>query len=288
MTLSGRADSVDRQARWEIEPRGEHRPEGVIVDHSDLAQSLTDAGGAINASSSFDGALEAVARLAATVVPDIDHVGVMLSGRRGRVRGEVATDALARELDSLQIAGRHGPGLCALDEARVVVVQRLEHEHRWPGFTVAAAQLGVRSQVAVRLDVDAKTHGAINLYCTSRESLPQETVRAAWLYGTHAGWALRHARLRQHLEAVLDSHHLVGLACGVVMQRYRMDQEQAFSFVVRLSQTKNVKLRELARDLVDRAERDYEAPTSDAEAVGGGTPHPALARLLAAGGRGST
>jgi hypothetical protein len=229
------------------------------VNNPDLALSLTDAGGAINASPTFDGAVESVARLAPTVVPDIEHVGVIMTGRRGRIRAEVATDVLARDLDRLQIEQRHGPGVCAMEQTGVVVVERLQHEQRWPAFTVIAAQRGVRSQLALRLDVDVKTHGAINLYCTSRESFPQETVRAAWLYGIHAGWALRNARLRQHLEAALDSRHLIGLACGLVMQRYRVDHGQAFSFLVRVSQTRNVKTRELARDLVGRAEKDYVA-----------------------------
>jgi hypothetical protein len=84
-----------------------------IVDNTDLALSLTDAAGAINASPTFEGALKTVARLASTVVPDIDHVGVMLTGRRGRIRGEVATGALARDLDRLQIASRAMGRACA-------------------------------------------------------------------------------------------------------------------------------------------------------------------------------
>jgi hypothetical protein len=113
--------------------------------------------------------------------------------------------------------------------------------------------------------VDAKTHGALNLYCSSRESLPQETVRAAWLYGIHAGWGLRHARLRQNLDAVLDSRQLIGQACGLLMQRYRVSHGQALSFIVRVSQTRNVKTREIARELVEQAENEYLAalPNTD-------------------------
>jgi hypothetical protein len=62
-----------------------------------------------------------------------------------------------------------------------------------------------------------------------------------------------------HLEAVLDSRHVIGLACGLVMERYRVDQGQAFAFIVQASQVRNVKLRELARDLVGHAEKDYVA-----------------------------
>ncbi len=265
MTPTERTGNVygEELTRDRLSPRwigtGSRNGQEDIVDNPDLALSLTDAGGTINASRTFDGALETVARLAPTVVPDIDHVGVMLTGRRGRITAEVATDVLARDLDRLQIEQRHGPGLCAMEQHRVVVVERLQHEQRWPEFTVVAAERGVRSQLALQLDVDVKTHGAMNLYCTSRESFPRETIWAAWLYGIHAGWALRHVRLRQHLEAVLDSRHLIGLACGLVMQRYGVDHGQAFSFIVRVSQARNVKMRELARDLVDRAEKDYVA-----------------------------
>jgi hypothetical protein len=43
------------------------------------------------------------------------------------------------------------------------------------------------------------------------------------------------------------------------MERYRVDQGQAFAFIVQASQVRNVKLRELARDLVGHAEKDYVA-----------------------------
>jgi hypothetical protein len=269
MTPTAPAESVDGEqaaiaARGGLGTSSRNGREG-IVDNPDLALSLTDAGGAITANPTFEGALETVACLAPTVVPHIDHVGVMLTGRRGRIRGVVATDALARDLDQLQIEQRHGPGLWAMEQTRVVIVERVQHEQRWPEFTVIAAERGVRSQLALRLDVDAKTHGALNLYCTSRESVAQETVRAAWLYGIHAGWALRHARLRQHLDAVLDSRELIGQACGLVMQRFRVDHGQALSFIVRVSQSRNVKMRELARDLVEHAEKEYLAALQDTD-----------------------
>lgn len=222
---------------------------------SDLARALTDVGETINACPTFDEAVQAVARLARSVVPDIDHAGVMLAGRRGRIRVEVATDALAGDLDQLQIAHRRGPGPCAMEHGRIMIVDRIQNERRWPEYTRAAAAHGVRSQLALRLDVDERTHGAINLYCTSRESLPQQSLRAAWLYATHAGWALGHVRLRQNLEAVLDSRHVIGTACGLVMQRYRLDHDNALAYLTRVSQARNVKLRELALDLVDRVEK---------------------------------
>jgi hypothetical protein len=111
--------------------------------------------------------------------------------------------------------------------------------------------------------VDAKSHGALTLYCTSRESVPQETVWAAWLYGIHAGWALRHARVRQNLAEVLDSRDLIDPACGLLMQRFRVDRGRALSLMARVSQTRNVKMRELARDLVERAEEEYLAAPPD-------------------------
>ena len=42
----------------------------------------------------------------------------------------------------------------------------------------------------------------------------------------------------------------IGQALGIVMERYGIDEDRAFQFMVRVSQDSNVKVREVAADIV--------------------------------------
>jgi AmiR/NasT family two-component response regulator len=50
---------------------------------------------------------------------------------------------------------------------------------------------------------------------------------------------------------------VIGQAIGLVMARYRINEERAFQFLVRASSTSNTKLRDIAREVVREADREY-------------------------------
>ena len=52
------------------------------------------------------------------------------------------------------------------------------------------------------------------------------------------------------LRAALESRHTIGLAQGILMARHTLTVSQAFDYLRRRSQSDNVKLREIAVDLV--------------------------------------
>jgi len=55
----------------------------------------------------------------------------------------------------------------------------------------------------------------------------------------------------QQLEQGLESRTVIGKALGICIERYGISEEQAFQFLVRISQDQNVKLRDVAARLVD-------------------------------------
>ncbi|HEY5979776.1 MAG TPA: ANTAR domain-containing protein [Microlunatus sp.] len=73
-----------------------------------------------------------------------------------------------------------------------------------------------------------------------------------------------------HLEVALESQRLIGIAIGLVAQRAGCSSDDAWLHLVRLSQDLNIKVREIARILVDA--RNGRAAPADA---------PTLARLSA-------
>ena len=51
----------------------------------------------------------------------------------------------------------------------------------------------------------------------------------------------------------LQSSRTIGKAIGLVMERFDLDDHEAFTYLVSLSQRSNIKLRDLATHLVETA-----------------------------------
>ena len=117
-----------------------------------------------------------------------------------------------------------------------------------------AVALGLRSQLAVRLYLDETgAMGGLNLYSTTSDDVDPDTEDVADLFATHAAIALGHAREREALNQALQSRTTIGQAIGILMERYSMNDDRAFAFLVRASSHSNLKLRDIAQELVDQA-----------------------------------
>ena len=62
------------------------------------------------------------------------------------------------------------------------------------------------------------------------------------------------------LRAALETRHMIGLAQGILMTRHTLTVAQAFDYLRRLSQSGNVKLREIAVDLVAELDATHRTP----------------------------
>lgn len=195
-----------------------------------------------------------VVRRAVEVVPAADHGGITLRQRRGRAETVAATDDLVVEVDSAQYALREGPCLDAAFETESCVVHDLHAEERWPRWSRVALDHGLRSALAIRLHAEDRTLGALNLYAERPGAFDRDTVDTALVFASHAAEALNKARLVSNLEAALESRHLIGMAQGVLAVRYDVPYEAAFTVLQRYSNDHNIKLREVARMVLDSRE----------------------------------
>jgi hypothetical protein len=199
-----------------------------------------------------DRALETVVHAAGNRVPGMEHVSVLQVDARGALRTRAATSDLARELDRLQHRLGEGPAF-GLDGARLVSVPQLGDDPRWRRYAAAAAAVGVRAQLTVRVVVDDRgTVTGLTLFSTVNADIHPDAEPVAELFAGHAAAALGHDRERGGLTEALRTRELVGQATGILADRYEMTQERAFAFLVRAASQSNMLLRELAQELVDR------------------------------------
>jgi GAF domain-containing protein len=105
----------------------------------------------------------------------------------------------------------------------------------------------------MKLYLDQDTLGGLNFYSTTSDEVSDDAQALARLFATHAAIALGHAQEREHLTQGLQTRRTIGQAIGILMERYHINEDRAFAFLVRASSHANMKLRDVAQELVAQA-----------------------------------
>jgi GAF domain-containing protein len=216
----------------------------------DVAAVLATAARDLEDPQDLDSTLEAIITVARDSMPEVDHVGISVAYRDGRVETKAMTDEVVGALDRLQYELGEGPCLHAMECGKTVTVRHARHEQRWPGFIAGAVRLGLRSQIGVRLNVGTHTLGALNMYSFTADEISAETEQLAELFAAHVALALGHSQRLEHLNAALASRKVIGLALGILMERFGIDEDRAFAYLTRVSATTETKLRDVAASVV--------------------------------------
>ena len=91
----------------------------------------------------------------------------------------------------------------------------------------------------------------MNIYSRRADAFDDAAEAVGAVLAAHASVALATARERAQLEEALRSLDLIGQAKGILMARGNIDEDRAFDILRQASPRMNVKLREVARRVVD-------------------------------------
>src|SRR3954454_24900666 len=229
----------------------------VARSPGEVASALAAAAKAINSPRTLQETLDAIVHAARESVPGFEHVGISISHRGGRIETVAGTDELVWTLDQLQYDLGQGPCVDSLRSEPIVVVEHAPQDTRWPEYLARAVELGLRAQLGLRLYNDEETLGGLNLYSTVSETVGDESRQMAELLASHAAIALGRARYEHQLNEAIASRKVVGQAMGIVMERYGINEDRAFDFLVRASSTSNTKLRDVAQEVVDSTNQKH-------------------------------
>ena len=213
--------------------------------------------------------LHELAVLSTRVVAEGLSCGMTLR-QRGRPPAAVAcTDSVAAQADNIQYRLGDGPCLYAMHHARVVRIDDFTAHDRWPRFSVRAAELGIRSCLAVPLVADGEPAGVLTLYARRPRAFgPAEVARAEQFAGHASGaltLALRMASchdLNDQLRTSLVSRAVIDQALGVIMATERCPQDRALAVLKTVSQNTNVKIRDLAATIVTSVSGEPPRPSA--------------------------
>ncbi len=201
----------------------------------------------------LDETLQRIVDLAADYLEPCDGV-TMTVYRGGKPITPASTDAAARDADLAQYRTDEGPCLTALRDHHVIVIKDIETDDRWPLWRAEVSELGWSSMMGVRLFLGEDTMGALNLYSRTADAFDGHHQALAQVFASHASVAMKAAISEQGLHRALATRDFIGQAKGVLMERRRLSGEEAFATLRRLSSRHNIKLRDLARQIVETGE----------------------------------
>lgn len=199
--------------------------------------------------------LNTIVELAVGTLPGCDSCGVTLR-HDGKMLTAAASDEYTLEIDKIQYETDEGPCVEALRTGEFRQIEAISEETKWPDFCSGASVKGFGSNLSFPLKSDGWA-GALNVYATSERAFDARSIAIAEIYATQATIALRNAQiyaaaraLAGQLDEALLSRDVIGQAKGILMERERTSDDQAFAMLVSISQNENIKLREVAERLV--------------------------------------
>lgn len=197
---------------------------------------------------------QAVCDAAVLLVDGCHHASIMLD-QRGRVTTIAATDDVARHIDQLESETREGPCLDAIHEEAAQLDADLTTASTWPALRErVVTETPVRGMAGFRLVVDDRKVGALNLFSDLPDGLTERSVDQAAVLAAFTSVALIAASHREQARTLregLASNREIGKAIGLMMAFHRVDDQQAFDILRKASQEMNLKLSEVAGQIVE-------------------------------------
>jgi GAF domain-containing protein len=194
--------------------------------------------------------LESAVRLACELVEGCDVAGISIV-HKDKIETPYATDEVLRLIDEEQFALNQGPCLDALRDLETVTSTDLATDPRWPVWGPKMAdQAGVRSVLCVRLFTSGDSLGALNVYSRTPHGFTSLDIDHAVALAAQVALAFQGSEKQRNFDAGLVNRTMIGQAVGMVMERYSLDAGTAFQVLARLSSQLNIKLVEIARELV--------------------------------------
>jgi GAF domain-containing protein len=195
-----------------------------------------------------------------------EHVGITLFVD-GKLKTSVFTHPEVPEIDQAQYRTGEGPCIEAYRTATRYLIRSTLEPGRWQEFRDSAARHGVLSTLSLPLRTHDGAIGALNLYAEAEDAFSEEDQRVAELFVTQAAFVLANAQaywdartLSENLQEAMKSRAVIEQAKGIIISTTGCDEDEAIRVLVQQSQSQNIKLRDIATEIVRNASRKSRLP----------------------------
>ena len=159
-----------------------------------------------------------------------------------------STDKSVATATAGQLDLGEGPALDAARGPSQVACADLAAAPDWPRWSPCAYSLGWRSWLSVRLS--SRSQRCLGVLDVASRNPDDIDADLASILAAHLAVAIDSVRLQETLLLAQDAQMHVGQAVGLLMERYQLTADQALAVLRRYSQQRQVKLREIATDLL--------------------------------------
>lgn len=216
--------------------------------------------------------LARAALLVEKAIPTSDGVSITL-GPPDAPETQATDNVWAQSIDGAQLQAGEGTCLTAYRTGSVQVCEDLGHDERWPALAALALPLGVRAVLACPIRTDRHSLGVLNIYSREESAFDDRDRQVADLLVSAVLAVVQETRdrhelteLSRQLREALESRAVIDQAKGILMSRHRVDADAAFTQLVSASRRSNVKVRDVARVVIESASGTDQADGADAQA----------------------
>ena len=207
--------------------------------------------------------VELLTRLADRCVDvlDVAAAGLMLAAPDGSLRVMASSSDAMRMLELFELQAQEGPCLDCYRTGGPVANEDLTVDaDRWPRFSSEAVAAGFLSVHALPMRLRGTVIGALNLFHVEAGAMRPADVDAAQAFADVATIAILQHRaateayeLNDQLNRALNTRIVIEQAKGMIAERQGLDMEQAFATLRNHARNHNVRLADVATDIIKGA-----------------------------------
>jgi GAF domain-containing protein len=167
--------------------------------------------------------------------------------------------AEAQQMEETQTGFGDGPCLEAQRTGNVIRVPDVRYERRWAPYMEEVRKNGPLSVLAVPLKINTSATAAMNFYSYEAGDFTDESLEIALEYAKTASTTVAIAlRIAEHSETAedrkraMESRTTIDIAVGIIMGQNRCSQDEAVQILKKASNHRNIKLRDLAEQIIGR------------------------------------
>ena len=201
----------------------------------------------------IQGTLQTINDWARRAVDSTEAGILVMGGRRGNGETVVSSAPRVVEAHDLQVRLGEGPCLDVLKSGQpgTFVVGDTKTDRRFLRWGPEAARLNLRSSVSAVLETSERRFGSLNVYSDQPHAFSRDDAEVIGVFSRQAARALAAAEESEGLARALDSRKVIGQAQGILMERFELTEDRAMAYLTRVSQDRNIKLRDVALGIVE-------------------------------------
>jgi GAF domain-containing protein len=234
----------------------------MTVTPQDVSHALTELGRLRFGEMRVDEAMHQIVQTTHRIF-SVDGAGLMLADGEHHLRNAAVSDDRMQHLEDLQIRHHEGPCITAFDDKVLVGAEDLASDPRWPSFSRAAVERGVRAVLASPIPYNQDAVGVVVVLSLERHPWSAEAELALLAFTDLAALLIatmlmgeQQTVLAAQLQSALNSRAVIEQAKGVLIGQQGLSANAAYERIRAQARAERRKIAVVAAELVRGAVRD--------------------------------